>query len=293
MKFQGLYTALTTPFRNGTIDEQAFEALIESQIAAGVSGIVPVGTTGESPTLSVEEHLRVIELAVHYAAGRVQVIAGAGANCTAEAIELVKEAESVGADGTLQVCPYYNKPSQEGVYRHFRTIAESSSLPIMLYSIPGRCGIEISVETIARLARDCKTIIAVKEAGGSVDRVNQLIQAVPEDFSILCGDDGLCLPFMACGAVGLVSVTSNLVPQAMHQLVQACLDGHYHEALALQKKYYPLMKTLMTLDGNPATIKAAMAMKGVMTSEIRLPLVELSEEKKKILSGILSQFELN
>lgn len=293
MKFQGLYTALVTPFRDGRVDEPAFETLIESQVAAGVAGIVPVGTTGESPTLSVTEHLEVIDSAVRYAAGRVQVIAGAGANSTTEAIELVKEAESVGVDGTLQVCPYYNKPSQEGVYRHFRTIAEASELPMMLYSIPGRCGIEIAVETVARLARDCKNILAVKEAGGSVDRVNQLIQAVPDGFSILCGDDGLCLPFMSCGALGLVSVTSNLVPAAMNKLVNACLEGNYGEALSLQKKYYPLMKTLMTLDGNPVTIKAAMAIKGSMTGEIRLPLVELSEDKKKILSGVLSQFELN
>jgi 4-hydroxy-tetrahydrodipicolinate synthase len=282
-----------TPFRNGKVDEPAFEALIETQIAAGVAGIVPVGTTGESPTLSVAEHLEVIESAVRYAKNRIQVIAGAGANCTAEAIELVREAEQAGVTGTLQVCPYYNKPSQEGVYRHFRTIAEASELPMVLYSIPGRCGIEIGVETVARLARDCKSIVAVKEAGGNVDRVNQLVQAVPEDFTVLCGDDGLSVPFMSCGAKGLISVTSNLVPVAMNRLITACLDFDYKTALELQKKLYPLMHTLMTLDGNPVTIKAAMAMKGVMSGEIRLPLVELSDEKKKVLASVLSQFELN
>lgn len=293
MNFQGLYTAIVTPFRGGKVDREAFRANVEAQVAAGVAGIMPVGTTGESPTLSVSEHLEVIQLAVECAAGRVKVVAGAGANCTEEAIELTVEAEQAGVDGTLQVCPYYNKPSQEGVYRHFRTIAEATSLPIVLYSIPGRCGIEIAVETIGRLARDCSHIKAVKEAGGSVDRVNQLVQEVPEGFSVLCGDDGLCLPFMSCGAVGLVSVTSNLVPEAMNRLVNACLEGNYKEALALQKKYYPLMRGLMTLDNNPVPIKAAMALRGGMTDEIRLPLVGLAPEKMPLLAQLMSQYELN
>ncbi|MEG1740362.1 MAG: 4-hydroxy-tetrahydrodipicolinate synthase [Akkermansia sp.] len=293
MKFQGLYTAMVTPFRGGKVDREAFRANIETQVAAGVTGIMPIGTTGESPTLSVAEHLEVIQLAVESVNGRIQVIAGAGANCTAEAIELAVEAEQVGVTGTLQVCPYYNKPSQEGVYRHFCTIAEKTTKPIVLYSIPGRCGIEIAVETVARLARDNNHIVAVKEAGGSVDRVNQLLQVLPDSFSILCGDDGLCLPFMSCGAVGLVSVTSNLVPDVMNRLVQACLHHDYAEALAIQKKYYPLMKGLMSLDCNPVPIKAAMAMRGGMTDELRLPLVELSHEKKETLASLMTQFKLN
>lgn len=185
MKFQGLYTAIVTPFAGNRVDEEAFRMLVEAQIAAGVAGIVAVGTTGESPTLTVKEHLRVIELAVESAAGRIQVIAGTGANSTAEAIHMTQEAEKMGVDGTLQVCPYYNKPSQDGVYAHFKAIADATRLPIMLYSIPGRCGIEISVETISRLAKDCPHIVCVKEAGGNVDRVNQLMQVVPE-ISLFC-----------------------------------------------------------------------------------------------------------
>ncbi len=292
MKFQGLYTAIVTPFVNGRIDEDAFEKLIEDQVAAGVTGVVAVGTTGESPTLDVNEHLLMIRLAVKFAAGRIQVIAGTGANSTAEAIHMTLEAEEAGVDGTLQVCPYYNKPSQAGVYAHFKAIADATKLPIMLYSIPGRCGIEIGVETIARLAKDCPNIICVKEAGGSVDRVNQLMQVVPEDFTILCGDDGLTVPFMSCGAVGLVSVTSNLVPGIMNELVQAGLNQDMAEMLRLQKKYYPLMKGLMSLDTNPVPIKAALAMRGDIQDCVRLPLVPLAEEKKPKLEALLKSFSI-
>lgn len=292
MKFQGLYTAIVTPFVDGRIDEEAFEKLIEDQVAAGVAGVVAVGTTGESPTLDVDEHLLMIRLAVKFAAGRIQVIAGTGANSTAEAIHMTLEAEEAGADGTLQVCPYYNKPSQEGVYAHFKAIADATKLPIMLYSIPGRCGIEIGIETIARLAKDCPNIISVKEAGGSVDRVNQLMQVVPEDFTVLCGDDGLTVPFMSCGAVGLVSVTSNLVPGIMNDLVQAGLNQDMAEMLRLQKKYYPLMKGLMSLDTNPVPIKAALAMRGDIQDGVRLPLVPLAEEKKPKLEALLKSFSI-
>ena len=200
MHFSGTYTALITPFRDGKIDVPAYQSLIERQIVGGVDGIVPCGTTGESPTLDTDEHLDVIRLAVEFAAGRCEVVAGTGSNATAEAVELTAAAEKLGATGSLQICPYYNKPSQEGLYRHFKAIAEATSLPIMLYSIPGRSVIEISTETTARLAADCPNIAAIKEAGGSVDRVNQLVQAVPDDFAVFCGDDPLTLPFIACGA---------------------------------------------------------------------------------------------
>lgn len=290
MNFQGLYTALVTPFRNGKVDEDAYCKLIERQIEAGVDGVVPVGTTGESPVLSVEEHLRVIELAVKCSAGRVQVIAGTGANSTAEAIELTADAEKLGVTGSLQVCPYYNRPSQEGIYRHFRAIAESTSLPIMLYSIPGRCGVEIGVDTTARLAKDCPNMIAIKEAGGDVDRVSQLVQVLPDGFTVLSGDDGLTLPFMACGASGLVSVASNLIPAQMRELVDYCLNNNYAGALAWQKKYYPLLRTLMTLERNPMPIKAALALTGAMDGEIRLPMVELGEKQQAVLSGVLKEY---
>lgn len=292
MKYRGLYTALVTPFCQGKIDEPAFRALIERQIAAGVDGIVPVGTTGESPTLHHNEHSEAIRLAIEAAAGRVQVIAGTGSNATSEAIEMTREAEGMGADGTLQICPYYNKPSQEGLYLHFRTIAESTSLPVLLYSIPGRCGIEIAVETVVRLARDCPNIVALKEAGGSVERINRLAHALPAGFSILSGDDGLTVPFISCGAQGLVSVTSNLIPAAMKQLVDTALSGDGTAALTLQKRYYPLMKGLMSLDTNPVPIKAALAMRGEMEWDIRLPLVPLDEAKRGQLRNLLECFHL-
>ena len=292
MKYQGLYTAIVTPFKNGQVDYEAFKALIEAQIAGGVDGIVPMGTTGESPTVSTEEHLEVIRVCVETGAGRCQVIAGTGANCTAEAIEMTKAAAAMGADGTLQVCPYYNKPNQEGVYQHFKAIAEATDLPIMLYSIPGRSGIEIAVDTVARLAADCPTIVAIKEAGGSVERVNQLVQALPEGFAVLSGDDGLTVPFISCGAVGLVSVTSNVAPAEMKALVDAAMSGDGKKALELQKKYYPLMKGLMSLDVNPVPVKAALALRGNIGWDIRLPLVPLAEEKHGKLADLLKSFNL-
>lgn len=290
MNFRGLYTALVTPFCGGKLDEEAFRKLIEFQIQGGVDGIVPVGTTGESPVLSVDEHLRVIELAVKYADDRVHVVAGSGANSTEEAIKLTQAAERLGATGSLQVCPYYNRPSQEGIYRHYKAIAEATALPLMLYNIPGRCGVEIAVDTVAKLAKDCPNIRAIKEAGGDVDRINQLVQAVPEGFGILSGDDALTLPFMSCGACGLVSVASNLIPSEMKAIVDACSSYDYAEALNLQKKYYPLLKCLMSIDRNPVPIKAALALKGMMGGEIKLPMVELSEGNKAVVADMMRQY---
>ena len=292
MSFSGIYTALITPFRDGEIDEPAFKSIIERQIAAGVDGIVPVGTTGESPTLDTDEHLEVIRLAVEFVAGRCQVVAGTGANATSEAIELTEAAEALGATGSLQVCPYYNKPSQEGIYLHYKAIAECSNLPLMLYSVPGRSVIEIAPETVARLAADCPTITAIKEAGGSVDRVNQLVQALPAGFTILCGDDPLTLPFVSCGATGLVSVASNLIPEIIVKLVKACLSGNFPEALALQKQYYPLMRGLMSLDVNPVPIKTAVALQGHCLPDLRLPLAPLSSENTDKLTALLKAYQL-
>lgn len=287
MSFSGTYTAIITPFRDDRIDVPAFKALIDRQIAGGVTGIVPVGTTGESPTLDMDEHIEVIRLAVEFAAGRCEVVAGTGANATREAIELTQAAEKLGATGTLQVCPYYNKPPQEGLYQHFRTIAENTGLPIMLYSVPGRSGIEISVETTARLAADCKNITAIKEAGGSVDRVSQLVDALPADFAVLSGDDPLTLPFMACGAVGLVSVASNIIPDVMSKLVNLALAGDLTAAAAVHRQYYPLLKALMTLDVNPLPIKTAAALMGICTEEFRLPLVPVTPDTKAKIAAAL------
>jgi len=288
--FAGTFTALITPFRDGSLDRDAFKALIDRQVAAGITGIVPVGTTGESPTLGSKEHLEVIQAAIEFADKRLLVVAGTGANSTSEAIELTQAAEEMGADASLQVCPYYNKPSQEGVYQHYKSVAANTGLPLMLYSVPGRSVIEISVETVARLATDCPNVIANKEAGGSVDRVNQLVQAVPQDFQILSGDDPLTLPFMSCGAVGLVSVASNLIPEVMVNLVARCLEGEYAEALELQKRYYPLLSGLMSLDTNPVPIKSAVALQGHCSDEIRLPLVNLSQSKTEALRSLLKTY---
>lgn len=292
MNFTGIHTALITPFRDGKIDAEAYEALIERQVAGGVDGIVPVGTTGESPTLDTNEHIEVIRLAIQFAKGRLKVIAGTGANATSEAIELTKAAAQLGADGTLQVCPYYNKPSQQGLYLHFKAIADSTSLPVMLYSVPGRSSIEIAPETAARLAADCANVIAIKEAGGSVDRVNQLVQALPEGFGILCGDDPLTLPFISCGANGLVSVASNLIPGVMAKLTGHCLADEFAEALAMQKKYYPLMRGLMSLDVNPVPIKTAVSLQGHCSGELRLPLAPMSDHNLATLRNLLKSYNL-
>ena len=290
--FQGTHTALITPFRNGVIDTDAFQALIERQVAAGIDGIVPCGTTGESPTLGRKEHLEVIALAVKFAAGRIKVIAGTGANATAEAIHLTTEAAKLGVDGSLQVCPYYNKPSQEGLYQHYKAIANATDLPIMLYSIPGRSVIEIAVDTISRLAADCPTIIANKEAGGDPERVTQIRAALPDDFQILSGDDPLTIEFMKRGAVGLVSVATNLIPDVMSSLVKAMSEGRVSDAEAIQAKYEPLFKTLMSIDTNPVPIKSAVALQGHCTDELRLPLVNLTPENEAILTASLKEYSL-
>jgi 4-hydroxy-tetrahydrodipicolinate synthase len=282
LSFAGAHTALVTPFKNGILDEAALEALIESQIQGGISGIVPVGTTGESPTLSHEEHRRVIEIAVKAAQKRVLVIAGTGSNATSEAVELTMEAEKLGADAALLVAPYYNKPSPEGLYRHFKKVAEAVSIPIVLYSIPGRCGIEIPVSVVSRLAADCPNVLAIKEAGGSVERVNQLRAALPATFQILSGDDSLTLPFMAAGGVGVISVASNIIPAEVEGLVQSFLKGDLSKAQEIHSRYYPLFRDLF-LEPNPVPIKTALDAKGLCTSDVRLPLCEMLDSNKEIL----------
>jgi 4-hydroxy-tetrahydrodipicolinate synthase len=289
--FEGTFTALVTPFDNDHIDESAFERLIERQIDANITGIVPVGTTGESPTLDHAEHRRVIELAVKAAKGRCTVIAGTGSNATTEAIDLTGQAENLGADAALLVVPYYNKPSQEGIFRHYKRIAESTKLPLILYSIPGRCGVEIGVETCERLASACPNIVAIKEAGGSVERVSALRAAMPREFEILCGDDSLTLPFISAGAVGVISVASNIVPRAVVDLVGAALAGDFDEARRLHLRYYPLFKNLF-LEPNPVPIKHALALAGEMKPDVRLPLCEMNGANAKRLEATLRDLDL-
>jgi len=290
--FAGTHTALVTPFRDDAFDVKAFRNLIEDQIKGKVQGIVPVGTTGESPTLSHEEHAEVVRVAVEAAAGRCKVIAGTGSNATSEAIGLTKEAVKLGADAALIVAPYYNKPSQEGLYRHYRAIAEAADIPIILYSIPGRCGIEIGVDTVARLAQDCPNITCIKEAGGSVERVNALKAVLPEEFEIVSGDDSLTIPFLSAGAVGVISVASNVIPAEVAAMVQAWLSGDKDGAMAIHRKYYPLFRDLF-VEPNPVPAKYTLALHGKMTPDVRLPLCPMSDASKARLDKTLNALSLS
>jgi 4-hydroxy-tetrahydrodipicolinate synthase len=289
--FSGTYTAIVTPFSNGKVDEAAFRKLVQGQIKGGIDGIVPVGTTGESATLDCDEHIRVIKLAIEAAEGKLKVVAGTGGNSTKEAIDLTQAAEEVGADGSLQVAPYYNKPTQEGLFQHFTAIARATKLPLILYSIPGRCGVEIGVETVRRLAAECKNIVAIKEAGGNVDRVSQLRAALGPKFTILSGDDALTLPFMSVGADGVVSVASNVAPRAVAQMVKAFLDGKVEAAQKLHFQLYPLFKDLF-IETNPIPVKAALAMMGQIAEEYRLPLVKMGAKNRETLQNTLKACKL-
>src|SRR5712692_5652897 len=288
--FRGTFTALVTPFRNGDVDFAAFEKLVEAQIAAEITGLVAVGTTGESPTLTHEEKEKVIQRAVKIANGRCKVLAGTGTNSTRGAIEGTKFAEKLGVDGALLVAPYYNKPSQEGLFRHFKTIADATSLPIVLYNIPGRCSVDIMPETVARLAKECRNIVSIKEASGSVERVSDLRRRLPESFTILSGDDSLTLPFMAVGAAGVVSVASNLFPSEVCALVRACESGDLKSAAKLHRKLLPLFKDLF-IEPNPVPVKTALGWRGAMSGEVRLPLCEMSEANRARLRKTLGEFE--
>jgi 4-hydroxy-tetrahydrodipicolinate synthase len=290
--FRGTFTALVTPFRDGGIDVSAFEKLIETQIAAGITGIVAIGTTGESPTLLHEEREQLIRLAVETADKRCLVIVGTGSNATQHAVADTKMAEKLGADGALLVAPYYNKPSQEGLFRHFKTIADATSLPIILYNIPGRCSVDINPDTVVRLANACRNIVSIKEASGSVERVSELRRRSPESFTILSGDDSLTLPFMAVGAAGVVSVASNLVPSQVCALIRACESGDLKSAEKLHRKLLPLFKDLF-IEPNPVPVKTALGWRGAMLGDVRLPLCEMSEANQARLRKTLEEFEQN
>ena len=289
--FRGTYTAIVTPFKEGRIDEDGFRKLIDFQIDNGIDGIVPVGTTGEAATLDYDEHLRVIEIAVQQANGRCKIVAGTGSNSTREAIELTQKAEKLGIDGALLASPYYNKPTQEGVYRHYRAIAESTSLNLMLYNVPGRTAGEIGIETCARLARDCQRIVSIKEAGGSTERVSALRNVVPPDFTVLSGDDAQALPFMAVGAVGVVSVASNIIPKPMAELVSNFLEGRSTDSRRIHLRYFRLFKDLF-IESNPIPIKTALHLMGMIEPEFRLPLCEMSAANREQLSRTLSALKL-
>ncbi|MEO6568361.1 MAG: 4-hydroxy-tetrahydrodipicolinate synthase [Opitutaceae bacterium] len=287
----GAITALVTPFRQDHVAFEDLRKLVEHQIKGGIHGLVPVGTTGESPTLSTEEHLEVIRAVIANARGRVPVIAGTGSNSTREAVSLTEQAHEAGADAMLIVAPYYNKPSQEGLFKHFATLADATDRPIILYSIPGRCGIEISVPVIERLRSKYSHVRWIKESGGSVDRVDQIKQALGSDITVLSGDDSLTLPFMAVGAEGVISVVSNLYVREITQLVTLALADEFAKAAKLHRKLYPMFKA-MFIEPNPVPIKAALLRAGVIGSdEVRPPLSGLTSANAQVLNKALAALD--
>ena len=288
-RFQGSIVALVTPFRSGKVDEAKLRELVEFHVTHGTDGIVPCGTTGESPTLSHDEHRRVVEIVVETARKRVFVIAGTGSNSTAEAIDLTKHAERAGADAALVVNPYYNKPTQEGLYRHFRAVAESVALPIITYNIQGRTAVNVETDTMARLARDCRNVVGVKEASGSLDQMSQVIAACGPDFSVLSGDDNITLPLLAIGGRGVISVIANLVPRETSEMVHAALDGDWKRARDLHYRLFPLARAAF-LETNPIPIKEAMAMVGMIEAEFRLPMCRMGDANRAKLTAILKNF---
>ncbi len=287
--FTGAMVALVTPFDAGEIDFETLDELIDFQLDNGIDAIVPVGTTGESPTLSHEEHKEVIARVVKRVGGAVPVIAGAGSNSTAEAIELTAYSKKTGADATLQVCPYYNKPTQEGFYQHFKAIADEVDLPMVLYNIPGRCGAGMTPETIARLA-DHDNIVAIKEATGSLDQASEI--AMRCDITIISGDDSLTLPLASIGGKGVISVVANIVPADVKALTDLILEGDLVSARQWHRKLFALSKNMLTLATNPIPIKAAMAMLDICSDEMRLPMTPLDEDKKGTLRQTLAEYGL-
>lgn len=288
-RFKGVFTALVTPFRNDAVDFEAFDALVERQLSAGVAGLVPVGTTGEAATLDDDEAQALIRRTVDLSAGRALVVAGAGANDTRKAIEKAQMAERAGADALLVVTPYYNKPTQAGLIAHYSAVANATALPIMLYSVPGRCGVEIAPETCAALADRHANIIAIKEAGGNPGRVTQLRRACGERLIIHSGDDGLTLPFLSLGACGVTSVVSNIAPAPMVRMVEAWNSGDLALALALNDAVAELTEG-MFIESNPGPVKAALALSNLAGPEMRLPMVSVSDVNRERLASILNRY---
>jgi 4-hydroxy-tetrahydrodipicolinate synthase len=288
--FSGALSALITPFRDGAVDEKAFRDLIEWQIDAGVDGIVPCGSTGESATLSHEEHERVIEIAVDQARRRVPVVAGTGSNATAEAIRLTTHAREVGADAVLMISPYYNKPTQDGIYQHYKAVAAAVDIPIVVYNIPGRTGSNIAPETISRLA-EIKRIVAVKEASGVMDQTSDILRLCGDRIAILSGDDSLTLPIMALGGKGVIATISNVMPREIHELAAAALAGDFARAREIHYRMMPLMRALF-LETNPIPVKQACAFMGRCQNEVRLPLVPMTAGPAERLRGVMKDMGL-
>ena len=285
--FEGVFTALITPFRDGRVDEPALRELIEQQIAAGISGLVPCGSTGESATLSVEEHHQVIDIVIGAAAGRVPVLAGTGSNNTREAIGFTQHAKDAGAAGALLLSPYYNKPTQQGLVEHFLAIADETQFPLVLYNIPGRTASNVAPETIARLAEH-EFIVGVKEACGDIDQIAQVIASCPDDFAVLSGDDSFLLPVLALGGKGSIAVTSNVAPKAMLELYQSYRSGDVDRAREIHYELLPLFNALFC-ETNPIPVKAALALLGTIADDIRLPLTQLTQPNRDRLQAVLKE----
>ncbi len=288
--FEGVLTALVTPFRDGQVDEPALRNLVERQIEAGVDGLVPCGSTGEAATLSHAEHRRVVEIVVDAARGRVPVVAGTGSNSTREAIDLTRHAKEAGADGALLISPYYNKPTQQGLYEHYAAIARETEFPLVVYNIPGRTASNILPETMARLA-EIEQVVGVKEASGDLEQVSKVVNLCPEDFAVLSGDDALTLPILAVGGRGVISTSSNLAPAEMAELVRAFRAGEPDRARDVHRRLLPLFEVLFC-ETNPIPVKAAVAMLGAIGEELRLPLTPLSAPHRERLRGVLKELGL-
>jgi 4-hydroxy-tetrahydrodipicolinate synthase len=288
--FKGAITALVTPLRNDRLDEEALRRLVDEQIRAGIDGLVPVGTTGESPTLTNEEHIRVIEIVVQEARKRVPIIAGSGANSTREAIELTAAAKAVGADGTLQVTPYYNKPTQDGLFRHFKAVVDAVALPMIVYNVPGRTGCDLLPETVARLC-ELPLMVGVKEATGNLQRAAQIIARVGDRIAVLSGDDATAFPVYAIGGQGCISVVSNVAPTDMAAMWDAAAAGNWAKARELHYKVFPLSEGLF-IEANPIPVKAALAMMGKISDEIRPPLYPLAGANREKVRKILAELKL-
>ena len=289
----GAHTALITPMKGGSVSYADLERLLNAQLSSGVSGVVPCGTTGESPTLTDKEHLQVIQKTVEIVDGKIPVIAGTGANSTQEALELTQKADRAGVDAFLLVAPYYNKPSQDGLVAHFSILAECTEKPIVLYSIPSRCGIEISTDTVIRLSERHPNICALKEAGGRSAKVSEAVCSMNSDFVVLSGDDGLTLPFMACGAKGVISVASNIIPKEVSRLVDCALRGNYEEARKIHLKNYQFFNDIF-IEPNPVPIKTLLYLKGLIeSSEVRLPLSPPSDNNLKLLRAMAESLHIS
>ena len=289
--FQGSIVAMVTPFRNGAVDEAKVRELVEWHVASGTDGIVPCGTTGESPTLTHDEHKRVVEIVVDAARGRIPVVAGTGSNSTAEAIDLTSHAKKAGARAALVVNPYYNRPTQEGLYRHFRAVAEAVDIPILVYNIQSRTAVNVETDTLQRLAKDCPNIVGVKEASGSLDQMTQVILACGPDFSVVSGDDNLTLPLMSVGGRGVISVIANIVPRETAEMTHAALAGDWKLARELHLRLFPLCRAVF-IETNPIPVKEAMAMMGMLEPEFRLPLCRMGDANRERLRAILTQHGL-